>query len=99
MPACGPSRTSTLAPSRGLSAVSYTMPLMRSPPLGGGAAGLGVVAVGPTGPPSRLPSPQPAIPWASTRSTIPPNLLIDPSRGNENRSLLLTVKRESAAKP
>ena len=85
VPACGPSRTSTLAPSRGLNVVSYTMPLMKSSPLGGGAwdravvaVAVGVLAVGPAGPPSRLPSPQPAIPWASNRSAIP----TEPRRGD-----------------
>jgi hypothetical protein len=29
-------------------------------------------------------SPHPASPWTSTSSPIPPNILMDPSRGNED---------------
>jgi hypothetical protein len=66
VPACGPSRTSTLAPATGLNALSYTTPFNWIPV----GCGTGEGADG-----EREPL-QPASPWASIKTTIPDNILI-----------------------
>ena len=74
LPVCGPSRSSTLAPLSGLSAVSDTVPAIDSPIAGAGVLGAVGGGVADTG---ERESPHPARPWTSIRTTIPVRVLFN----------------------
>ena len=90
-PACGPSTTSTLAPARGLNAVSYTVPLINRPLGDGiGAVGLAPVVTGTTD--SWLP--HAAVPSIRTRTAM--NRLIESMPDELDIESSVAVNREDA---